>query len=166
MLRKLFYRYRINKYIKKGLTVGTNTILINPIGVISEPFMVEIGDNVLISSEVDFITHDGSLEVLKRLNKKYENVRKLEMIKIGNNCFIGRRVILLPGVEVGDNCIVGAGSIVTKKLEPNSVYAGVPAKYICSIDNYGKKILDTSTEYPRELDKDRNAMMQYFLGKR
>jgi maltose O-acetyltransferase len=51
-------------------------------------------------------------------------------IEIGAGTWIGARVIVLPGVTVGDGCLVGAGSVVTKDLEPNGIYAGVPAKRI------------------------------------
>ncbi len=49
-------------------------------------------------------------------------------VKIGNNCWLGAKVVILKGVELGDNCIVGAGAVVTKSFEANSVIMGVPAK--------------------------------------
>ena len=52
---------------------------------------------------------------------------KVGKVKIGDNCFIGFRTIVLPNVTIGNNCIVGAGSIVSKDLPDNGVYAGVPA---------------------------------------
>ena len=59
---------------------------------------------------------------------------------MGNNCFIGYGSIILPGVKIADNCIVGAGSVVTKSvLKENSVVAGNPAKYICSLEDYLKR---------------------------
>ena len=53
-------------------------------------------------------------------------------VSIGNACWIGDNVIILPGVKIGDGCIIGAGSIVTKSLEPYTVACGVPAKAIRS----------------------------------
>ncbi len=55
-------------------------------------------------------------------------------IHIGKNVWIGSGAIVLPGVTIGDNSIVGAGSVVTKNVEPNSVVAGNPAKFIKSIN--------------------------------
>ena len=67
---------------------------------------------------------------------------------IGNNCilgqniFIGHKSIILPGTYIESNVIVGAGSVVKGRLVTNTVYAGVPAKPICSIEEYFKKNSD------------------------
>jgi acetyltransferase-like isoleucine patch superfamily enzyme len=50
--------------------------------------------------------------------------------RIGQNCFIGGRALILPGVSVGDSCIVGAGSVVTRSIPANSIVAGNPARVI------------------------------------
>jgi len=46
------------------------------------------------------------------------------------NVFLGCNAIVCKDVKIGRNCVVGAGSVVTKNLEENSVYAGVPAKKV------------------------------------
>ncbi|MCR9226404.1 MAG: acyltransferase [Flavobacteriaceae bacterium] len=56
---------------------------------------------------------------------------KAEPIIIGDNCWFGANVIILPGVKIGNNCIVGAGSIITKSFtEDNLIIAGNPGKII------------------------------------
>ncbi len=55
-------------------------------------------------------------------------------VVIGNNVTLYANVIISPGVKIGDNSIVYAGSVVTNDIPPNSVYAGVPAKYIKSVE--------------------------------
>lgn len=62
-------------------------------------------------------------------------------MKIGNNVFVGAGSIILPNVVIGDNVVIGAGSIVSRSLEANAVYAGVPAKTICSIEDYKNKTI-------------------------
>jgi acetyltransferase-like isoleucine patch superfamily enzyme len=60
---------------------------------------------------------------------------------VGENCFIGARSMLLPGVTVGDNSIVGAGAIVTKDVPPRSIVAGNPAQVVRSnidVIEYGR----------------------------
>lgn len=53
-----------------------------------------------------------------------------EPIVIGNDCWIGTRVIILPGVTLGDHCIVAAGAVVTHSFPEKSILGGVPAKLL------------------------------------
>jgi acetyltransferase-like isoleucine patch superfamily enzyme len=60
-----------------------------------------------------------------------ETADKVADIEIGNDVWIGVKVVVLPGIHIADGCVVGAGSIVTKSLtEPYGIYAGNPAKLI------------------------------------
>lgn len=54
-------------------------------------------------------------------------VRTLPVV-VGDDVWIGRAAIVLPGVHLGDGCVVGAGAVVTKSFPAGSVIAGVPAK--------------------------------------
>lgn len=54
-------------------------------------------------------------------------------ITVGENVWVGANCVLLPGVVIGDNSVVGAGSVVTKSIPPNEVWAGVPARRIREI---------------------------------
>ena len=49
---------------------------------------------------------------------------------IGENCFIGARSVILPGIRIGDGSIVGAGSVVTRDVPAGCIVAGNPAKII------------------------------------
>ena len=60
-------------------------------------------------------------------------------VAIGNNVFIGMNTIILRGVHIGDNVVIGAGSVVSKDCAENGVYAGSPAKFIMSINDYYEK---------------------------
>ena len=51
-------------------------------------------------------------------------------IVIGNDVWIGRESVIMPGVKIGDGAIIAAYSIVTKDVEPYSVVGGNPAKFI------------------------------------
>ncbi len=123
---------------KLGVKIGENCrIYISSWG--TEPDMVEVGNNVTITSEVVILTHDGSTCLVKDDNG--DRYYKYAPVKIGDNVFIGYRSIILPGVEIGSNVVVAAGSIVTKSIPNNSVVAGNPAKVIKSFDAYKEKIM-------------------------
>ena len=54
-------------------------------------------------------------------------------VHIGNGCWFGANVTVLPGVTIGDNCVIGAGSVVVKSIPANSFAAGNPCKVIRTI---------------------------------
>lgn len=96
------------------------------------PYLIEIGDNVTLARGVTILAHDASL-------KWHLGVVKLGNISIGNNVFVGANSTILCGVTIGDNCIIGAGSLVSHDCKENSVYAGNPARLICTLEEYLEK---------------------------
>ena len=131
--------YNIEQAKKEGLVVGKNVSFIDTPNFGSEPYLISIGDNTTISFDVAFVNHDGGTRVIRNLPNQNKETVIYGKITIGNNCFIGCRTTILPGVKIGDNTIIGAGSIVTKDIPSNSVACGVPCKVICSIDEYINK---------------------------
>ena len=133
---------------KKGVKIGKNTNLVDMPHFSTEPYLIEIGENVTISVEVMFLTHDGARWACSPYIN--ENISmKIGNIKISDGCFIGARTILLPGVKIGKNSITGAGSVVTKNIPDGEVWAGNPAKFICKTVDYAKKLekLNNSEEF-------------------
>ena len=123
-----------------GAEIGNNVHLGAPSILGSEPYLISIGDNTYFSGlDIQLITHDGSIMQLFYMGKTNKKLDYLGKIKIGKNCFIGSRVLILKNVELGDNCIVGAGAVVTKSFPSNSVIAGIPAKLICTTDEFYNK---------------------------
>ena len=59
--------------------------------------------------------------------------KKCAPVVIEDNVFIGARCIILKGVTIGENSVVGAGSVVTKSIPANEIWAGNPAKFIRKI---------------------------------
>ena len=142
-LSKLYRDYMIKRAIKNGLTIGKGCIIYGVPNFGTEPYLIKIGNNVEITSGVTFLTHDGSIAVVRRLFPR-EHLNKYGKIVIEDNCFIGTKAIILPNVTIGKNSIVGAGSVVTKDVPPSSVVAGNPARVICSIEEYAKKVINNT----------------------
>jgi len=90
---------------------------------------ITIGEDVVMGPEVVMMatSHEFS-DINVPIN--LQGARPEEPIVIGNDCWIGRRVIILPGVHLGDHCIVGAGAVVTKSFPDYAIIGGVPAKLI------------------------------------
>ncbi|MDB8438117.1 acyltransferase [Turicibacter sanguinis] len=129
------------KYLKKiGMKIGEEVYIWSPLQTTideSRPYLLEIGNNVNITTGVRILTHGYDWSVLKSITGKvYGSAGK---IKIGNNVFIGMNAIILKGVTIGDNVIIAAGSVVTHDIPNDTVVAGNPAKKIYNIYEYEKK---------------------------
>ena len=82
--------------------------------------MISIGNHTEVSFDVAFITHDGATWCF-RDQDEYKGTLKFGRIRIGNNCFIGARSTILPGVTMGDNSIVAVGAVVNKSIPSGEV---------------------------------------------
>lgn len=120
--------------ISHGMHLGKNSV-INSGCIIDSgwPWLISIGDNVVISANVTILAHDASTNVVKEGTK-------LGRVEIGNNVFIGAGTIILCNTHIGDNVVVGAGSVVTHDLLGDAVYAGSPASKISTIGEYKDKV--------------------------
>lgn len=90
---------------------------------------VTIGNDVMMGRECMIYTaNHGMLDNGVPMWRQHSD--SLQPVVIGDNCWIGGRVIILPGVHLGQGCVVGAGSVVTKSFGDNCIIAGNPAKLI------------------------------------
>lgn len=131
----------IYEYYKKThnpkLTFGKNVSIGNRCSflVADELF---IGDNCLIASDVLFTTESHGIDPLS-----YESYNKQPLVSkpivIGEGCWIGEKVSIMPGVVIGEKSIIATNSVVTKSFPPYSMIAGIPAKIIKSYDINEKK---------------------------
>lgn len=140
------------KYL--GIKFGDNVRILHFPRWGSEPYLIEIGNNVTITRGVAFVNHDGGAALFR---KEYPGLNVYGKIKVGNNVFIGINAIIMPGVTIGNNVVIGAGSIVNKDIPDNVVVAGVPAKIIKPLEDYKHKILSkpciVETNNPEERKK-------------
>ena len=122
--------YTVEKLVRMGLTVGKN---FNPqLGFdldASHCWLITIGDDVTFGPGVRILAHDASMH-------NALGYTKIGCVNIGNNVFVGAGTIVLPGVTIGDSSIIGAGSVVTHDVPAGMVYAGNPAKPICSTQEF------------------------------
>lgn len=99
----------------------------------AEPYLVTLGDNVYISVGASFVCHDGSTLPFRK------DIPDLELageIRVGDNVFIGKGVVILPSVVIGNNCIVGAHSVVTRSVPDGSIVAGNPARIVSTTEDF------------------------------
>lgn len=139
LLRYLVFRGNKSRYLRYlGVRVGKDCDILTDIKNFgTEPWLIEIGSRVTLTQGVILITHDGSNRLFREtLSGSSIWGNRFGTIRIGDNCFIGVNTIILPDVEIGHDSIVGAGSVVNKNVPPGSVVAGVPAREICSLDEY------------------------------
>jgi len=126
-----------------GVKVGRDCrILTQSFG--SEPFLISIGNDVTISNNVQFVTHDGATWLIRDDSGRRYSYAPIE---IGDFVFVGAGTILMPGVKIGDNVIVGAGSVVTKSIPSGVVVAGNPARILGSFSDYAQRHLRESASH-------------------
>lgn len=163
-LTRKVYKYVLKKddmeviikyYRLSGAKIGNNVRAFSPI-ISAEPYLIEVGNNVTISTGVFFTTHDNSVsKVIKNSTDIFGRIR------IGDNCFVGQNSIILPGVIIADNTIIGAGSVVTKSFKQgNQVIAGNPAKVICTLSEFKEKVKDNTFD---TREKNYNEKYDYLL---
>ena len=90
---------------------------------------VTIGNDVMMGPDCMIFTANHSME-RNGIPMCRQGHYGCDPVVIGNDVWIGARVIILPGVHVGDGAVIGAGSVVTKDVAPYSIVGGNPAKLI------------------------------------
>ncbi|PAY52470.1 acyltransferase [Ligilactobacillus salivarius] len=163
LLKKLIFREKSSSktYIqflrKKGVKIGDGCTIFYPRGTnidYQNPQMLTIGNYVRIADGVRILTHDYSLSVLAHV--KGDIVGSVKPVTIQDNVFIGMNAIILAGVTIGKNVIIGAGSIVTRDCEDDAVYAGNPARKICTLEELYNKRKD------KEIEDAKRVAIQYY----
>ena len=132
----------VNMLRNRGVRIGANCVIMKDVEFGTEPYLIQLGNNVRITTGVKLITHDGGICVLRNLGLIDKRADKIGTINVGNNVNIGWNAIIMPNVTIGDNVVVAAGAIVVNDVPSNSVVAGVPARVIESIEEYARKNKD------------------------
>ncbi|MGY4539592.1 chloramphenicol O-acetyltransferase type B [Mucilaginibacter sp. UYNi724] len=145
ILRTVVYRrYDIAKGFYCGIRVrlwAKNQLVIGKNFYIGRDSFIEtdavIGDNVIFANRVGLVGkydhHYQQVGVPIRLasqirDEDYNWLGLNSVITIGDDVWIGYNSTILSGVKIGTGSIIAAGSVVSKDVEPYSIYGGVPAK--------------------------------------
>lgn len=136
--------------IRKGAVIGEGTRLnctTNAFG--TEPYLIEVGRDCLFAKDVNFVTHDGGIKVLNTLGYFGEGKRmdKMGRIRVGDNVYIGMDAQVMLGCTIGNNVIIGSKALVTHDIPDNCVAVGIPARVICTLDEYYGKCLERGNVY-------------------
>ena len=139
-----------------GVRIGKNCHFYGDVYWSTEPYMIELGDNVHITHRVSFLTHDGAVLLFRN---EVPDLEKIYPTRVGNNVFIGFQSIIMPGVTIGDNVIVAAGSVVTKDVPSGTVVGGVPAKVIKTTEDYYENVLQRNVHVGHLPDNAKRAQL-------
>ncbi|MBP3419670.1 MAG: acyltransferase [Marinifilaceae bacterium] len=99
-----------------------------------EGYLIEIGNGVRVSQNVDFFTHGGVYGVRQRFSSP--DFDFFGKIKIGDRTFIGEGAKIMAGCHIGADVIIGAGAVVTHSIPDGVVVGGNPARYICTTEEF------------------------------
>lgn len=132
--RELFsqlYGYQIPKTtdIKApyNADVGCQTFVKGNVFINKDCFFMDLG-GIWIDEQVKIGPRVSLITVNHAEDPNHRNDLITGSIHIKRNAWLGANVTVLPGVTIGENSIVGANTLVTKDVEPNSIYVGSPAK--------------------------------------
>ena len=87
---------------------------------------IVIGRDCLFGSQVMILTSDHAIDPDGQVSRS----ATYGEVHIKDRCWIGTRVMIMPGVTIGEGTVIGAGALVTKDCDPGAVYVGVPAKRV------------------------------------
>jgi acetyltransferase-like isoleucine patch superfamily enzyme len=161
LYKKNSFEWRLAKARSWGVKIGKDCLIFS-MEFSTEPYLIEIGDHVVISSGTQFITHDGSVWLLR---DTFPDIGVFGKIKVGSNTFIGINCIILPNSEIGSNCIIGAGTVVRGKIPDDSVVLGNPGKIIMKTSMMEKFLLSSKNRIDTKLltteEKDNKVKLHF-----
>jgi acetyltransferase-like isoleucine patch superfamily enzyme len=145
--------------IEDGMSIGRGTRCIGMQSFGTEPYLITIGNDCLVTDGVRFVCHDGAIQVPfirdgYTLEEVYAKRSRFGRIVIGNNVFIGIGAVILPNTFIGDNSIIGAGAIVRGHFPESVVIAGNPARVIESLETYNEKNSHKTLVFTTKNDKE------------
>ena len=121
-----------NVTIEKNAVISTRCSIGNNSGIGENAYIgitVSIGNDVMMGADCLILTRNHNFDDIT-IPMRLQGYADEKPVEIGNDVWIGSRVIILGGVHIGDHCIIGAGSVVTHDVNDYEVVAGNPARVI------------------------------------
>ena len=110
---------------------------------------IYVGDNTMFGHNVVVAT--AGHPILPSLRKQAYQYNM--SVRIGNNCWLGAGVLVMPGVTIGDDSVIGAGSVVTKDVPSGVVAVGNPCRVLREISEHDREYYFKNRRIPKELNK-------------
>jgi len=127
--RRTVIRFPLGYRHPKHIRVGADTAIGEYAFLVAGPgSWISIGSNTLLAPNVHVNTTQHRYDRVD-VEIMYQGYTEGDIV-IGDDCWLGTGVIVLKGVTIGDGAVVGAGSLVKDDVEPYSVVAGSPAKFV------------------------------------
>lgn len=152
----MFNHRRAAVYRAAGVRVGRHAQILGPLTILgwgNIARFLQIGDDVALETpctislcapvRIGHRVHTGpDVMILTGTHKIGEaalrcGAYEFAPVDIGDGCWLGARIVILPGVTIGAGCVVAAGSIVTRSMPSNSMVAGNPARVVGRLDSVG-----------------------------
>lgn len=145
IIRRFYFKILCGKKIGNNVDIGENVKVGNFKLLLIEDNVSILGDVImgygiggkiilrkgaLIGHDSTFVNNVHRTEIKNKPIKDQGYVLPHKDIEIGENAWIGTKVVILPGCNIGSNSIIGAGAVVTKNIPSNSIAVGVPAKVV------------------------------------
>lgn len=143
LLKKLFSEVGENCYIESPyfanwgghhVHLGSNVYANAGLKLVDDTH-IYIGDCTMLGPNVVIATAGHPIDPELRSRGLQYNLP----VRIGNNCWLGAGVIVMPGVAIGDNSVIGAGSVVTKDIPSGVVAVGNPCKVLREIGQHDRE---------------------------
>ncbi|WIM67851.1 sugar O-acetyltransferase [Corynebacterium breve] len=127
----LHIEYGVNTKFGKGAFLNYNCVIL-------DAAEVTVGARTLFSPGCQIITVEHPVHDLEMRQKEWERARP---VVIGDDCWLGAGVMVMPGVTIGDRCVIGAGAVITKDIPSDSLVMGVPGAVVRKL-NQGDAALE------------------------
>ncbi|MCD8019800.1 MAG: sugar O-acetyltransferase [Clostridiales bacterium] len=96
---------------------------------------IYVGDYTMFGPNVTIAT--AGHPILPELRK--QGYQYNMSVRIGENCWLGAGVLVMPGITIGDNVVIGAGSVITKDIPSNVIAVGNPCRILREVNAHDKE---------------------------